>query len=245
MSYDDERVAASRDRTDHHPRRGGGCLVRALAVVGALAIALVLGALVAWAFFTAGGDTQEASPASAPSPAASPTAATEPPGDLAEGEHWLPGLDAEADRVLSGRLDLHEAHVVAGGTRVGADGTMRFEDLRVDGVVPFAFVESQIGNDARVSPAEDGLVRVALPVPGLGGSATVSVDAEVTPAGRSIEFTPVRLGDGGPLDGLISRIGAIPQEVPDLPQGMNLESIEVTDGGFAVTASGSDVTVTP
>lgn len=223
--------------------------MRALAVIGAVALVAVLVGAV-WAVFFFRGEGSEppvVAPTTAPvTPSAAPEdPSASPPGDLAGEDAWLPEIDLASERLVTQGLDLRDVRVQATGARTTADGAMRFAHLEVDGVVTYASVEQQVGDGLRLSPAGDGLVRAAMQVSVLGRTMEVSGDAQVRGEGDRIVIDLARVTGAGALDGAIERLPPISRPVPGLPPGMTLTGVEVIDEGFRVRATGDDVTIRP
>lgn len=223
--------------------------MRALAILGGLFVVVLVAGLVAFLLLSRPG-SGEVTPA-APSPATSTAAPgttdaqnAAPPSDLASGEAWLPGVDLRSARLFSDGRDLRDVHVTGSGARVAKDGTITADRLELDAVVPFAAVEQEVGRGLRLAPAEDGMVAVRMPLGVLGRTIDLSAVARVTAEGDRIAVDPVRVVGGGDLvGGAVERLPAIRRPVPGLPAGMSLTRVAVTDAGFAVHATGENVTV--
>lgn len=218
-----------------------GTLVRALAVLGALFLVLLVAGLVAFVVMTRPLDDLPT-----PDPGPSTTAAAEPtaPTDLAEGEAWVPGAEVTAPRVLLGEgQDLRRVTARATETRLASDGSIRVRHLDVDGLVPYSVVENEVGRGIRLAPGEDGLVRVSMPVGVFGRGLTISVLARVQADGERIAVTPVRIVGGGLFGDALSQLPAIRQKIPHLPPGMRVTDVRVEDGGFRIHAVGDDVSL--
>ncbi|WP_141631180.1 LmeA family phospholipid-binding protein [Mobilicoccus pelagius] len=213
-------------------------MIRVFAVLGVVFLALLLAGLVALVGLTRPLSGAPGSEVTAPS---SPTAPA-PPTDLAEGEAWISDADVASPRILLGEgQDLRAVKAKIGGVRLAADGTIHLARLDLDGVVPFSVVEDEVGRGIRLAPAEDGLVRVTVPVGAFGRGLDVTALARVQADGERIAVTPVRVLGEGLLDGELPGLPAIRQPVPNLPPGMRLTDVAVETGGFRIRAVGDDV----
>ncbi|MDO5629601.1 MAG: LmeA family phospholipid-binding protein [Mobilicoccus sp.] len=245
--------------------------VLVLAVVGILTVVALIAGTIAFLVTSRPGERSDlADPAPSPSlltptdepdatpggdpttpgvPDPSPTDLPTTPPDLTGGETWLPDIDVRTAALRRDGVDLRDVHLVARGARLGSDGTIRAQEFEMEATVPFATVEAQVGGGIRLGPTEDGLVRATLPLTVFGRTLDLGVDAEVQAEGDRIAFRPVRTPgaptDGGALGGVFDRVGAIRQEVPDLPDGASVDHVEVLDEGFRVRASGQDVSLKP
>lgn len=213
-------------------------LVRALALVGALSLVLLLVAVVT--FWSASVPTDEAMPfpnsptASAPAPL--------PSGD----DVVLDATSMTADRLLSSGGELRDLYAVARDLRTSG-GAVAAGALDVDVTVPFGSVETQVGHGIRLRHDGSGQLRAEAPVTFLGRTLTVSAVGRVVPQGREIVFEPVAVDIPGPqaLQGALLAISqralTLRQEVPGLPAGMALTTLDVRDDGFRAHVRGHDV----
>lgn len=220
-------------------------MVNALAVVGAIAlVAVVAGGI---GMFVATRPGEVATPTPTPTQSAgdtpTPSAPATSPSDLQADDVWSPHLDLEAGQLVAQGVELRDVRAQGEGARTRDDGSMEFERLDVDAVVPFAVVEQQVGRGLRLSPASDGLVRATLPLSVFGRSFDVAADARVSPEGDRIAIEPVRVVDAGFLGDVLEQIPTIRQSIPNLPDGLKVTAIEVVEGGFRIDATGENVVV--
>ena len=206
----------------------------AVLVVGVFVLLLVLG--------DGGG-----APGAVPSPTASGPAPP-PPDDLAPEETWLSTVELRSADVVSADGDL--ADVVASGTGVRFSPTgLRAQRLDLDATVPFDTVAAEVGQDVRIFPAEGGRAGIERTVPVLGREVTIRATGTVEADAGQLLIEPETVDLGGPefLDrtasALARRLVTIRQDVAGVPEGMSLTDVEVTDAGFAVTLTGTDVVV--
>lgn len=221
----------------HAPPRTGW-VVRGLAVLGAVFLTLLVAAMIGFLVLTRPLDS---APGTEPAPTA-PSPASTPPTDLAEGEVWVPDADVEGSRIILGQgQDLRDVAVRVVEGRLATDGTIRARHLDVDGVVPFSVVEEEIGRGIRLAPAEDGLVRVRMPVGVFGRGLEVTALARVQADGERIAVTPGRVDGGGIIGGALAQLPPLRMPIPYLPQGMRVTDVRVEADGLRLHAVGDDV----
>lgn len=191
-------------------------------------------------------------PVAVPSPTASGDASgtsTPPPADLADDETWLGTVELRSNDVVSADAELDDVVATGSGVRFSEAG-LRAERLDLDATLPFATVATQVGEDVVLYDAGDGLAGIERQVTILGQDLTVRAEGTVTADGGQLLIEPETVDLGGPdfldsaLSSLARRLVTIRQPVEGVPEGMALTDVTVTDAGFAVSLSGTDVTIT-
>ncbi|MGN6244203.1 MAG: LmeA family phospholipid-binding protein [Motilibacteraceae bacterium] len=169
------------------------------------------------------------------------------------------------------RRSVPAAHVTAGSLDV-AGGTLRhvdaeLHDVRLSGsdrsssqqvtsgrldataLVSWAQVEQAAGLPAGALSAQGDRVRVKVQLPVAGVDVAVSALADVAVDGRDVVITPERVSVGGSgelaasLADAVKRRATYRAPVPDLPQGIELAGVAVTQPGVRVHVTGTDVTL--
>ena len=191
-------------------------------------------------------------PVAVPSPTASGGSSgtsSPPPADLAENETWLGAVELRGQDVVSADAELDDVVATGSGVRFSEAG-LQADRLDLDATLPFETVATQVGEDVRLYDAGDGLAGIKRQVTILGRDLTVSAEGTVTADGGQLLIEPETVDLGGPdfLDNAVSSLArslvTIRQPVPGVPEGMALTDVTVTDAGFAVSLSGTDVTIT-
>ncbi|UER54113.1 LmeA family phospholipid-binding protein [Kineosporiaceae bacterium SCSIO 59966] len=224
---------------------------RVLVGVGVLLLAVVVAAgVLFWSVSRPADDAaSDAGPADdAGSPAAAP-APPPPPGapeDLAAGDLWLDEMTLRSSDVLAADGRLRDLSLEADDVLLGSGG-VRAGVVVADAVVPFEVVADQVGPGTAVSAAASGEVRVERTVTLLGRQVDVVATGTVRAEDGEVVVVPTAVDVGGPdwLADLLGELAAaattIRQPVQGLPEELVLQTVEVTDGGFAVHLTGEDV----
>ena len=149
--------------------------------------------------------------------------------------------DGEA-RAISGELT---------DVRAPQSGPVQVGALTATGTVPYAVVSEASGSAAlQLAPAPDGEVEVTRTVEVAGQSFDVVARARVQARGTRLRIVPTDIQVAGlpslddRLSALISDRVALVYEIPDLPSGVQVESVTATEDGFVVRVSGRDLSVT-
>ncbi len=148
--------------------------------------------------------------------------------------------DGEA-RAISGELT---------DVRTPQSGPVQVGALTATGTVPYAVVSRAVGSaELQLAPAPDGEVEVTRTVDVAGQSFDVVARARVQARGARLRIVPTDLQvEGLPrlddrLSALISERVALVYDIPDLPSGVQVESVTATEAGFAVRVGGRDLSV--
>jgi LmeA-like phospholipid-binding len=214
--------------------------------VGATLATLALLLVVLLLTLGSGGDV-----VAVPTPTASDSpsgTSSPPPADLADDETWLGAVELRGEDVVSADAELDDVVATGSGVRFSETG-LRADRLDLDATVPFETVATQVGEDVRLYDAGDGLAGIERQVTVLGRDITVSAEGTVTAEGGQLLIEPETVDLGGPafLDSAVSSLArtlvTIRQPVPGVPEGMALTDVTVTDAGFAVSLSGTDVSI--
>jgi hypothetical protein len=190
-------------------------------------------------------------PVAVPSPTASggSLGTSPPPADLAANETWLGTVELRSNDVISADAELDDVLATGSGVRFSEAG-LRADRLDLDATLPFATVATQVGEGVRLYDAGDGLAGIERQVTLLGQDLTVRAEGTVVAEGGQLLIEPETVDLGGPafLDSALSSLArnlvTIRQPVEGVPEGMALTDVEVTDAGFAVSLSGTDVSIT-
>ena len=224
------------------------------AVVGALLVLVLLVVLAVAAFvrFSEPLSQPAGSAAAEPTPTPPTTAAdgAAPPADLAADETWLDYVVLDAGSLLSTDADLRDVSAVGSAVLSGDDG-IRAGRLTVEATVPFEVVAQQIGPGTTVTAAPDGQASVRRTVEVLGREVDVVATGTVAVAGGRLVVEPRSIDVGGAafladaVAAAARELVTIEQDVDGLPEGLVLQQVTVTDGGFRARLDGVDVLITP
>jgi LmeA-like phospholipid-binding len=207
-------------------------------------IALVLVVLV---FSLGSGASGSAGATASPRPTGSATVAQQP-ADLAQDETWLGAVELKSQDVVSAKGDLVDVVAKGSGVRFSQKG-LQAQTLDIDATIPFATVAEQVGDGVTVYDAGNGKTGVERQVTILGRDLTLKATGTVTADGGQLLIEPETVDLGGPsfLDTAASTLArslvTIRQDVPGVPSGMSLTTVEVTPQGFDARLSGTDVVV--
>lgn len=215
-------------------------------LLGAAVAVLVL-ALVGWAFvFSISGPAGGGS-AAPTTPDPTPGAA-ERPTDLDPAEMWLDDLVLDAGTVVLPDSTLHDVTASSQGVRTGPDGLVATA-MVVDATVPFDVVADQIGEDAVVRPGEgsEAVVERDVEVGGRRFHVVASGSVEVVDGRLVVEPSTIDVGGPSFLAGLLGSVVrglvTIEHEVDGLPEGLVLQEVVVRDDGFRASLTGDDVRI--
>ena len=201
---------------------------------GVLALVLVLGQ---------GAGEVEAPPSP---PASRPTA--QAPADLKTDETWLGDVALTSSDVVSADGELVDVQASGTGVRFSPKALVA-KRLDLTATAPYDTVAAQVGPDTSIYPAGGGLAGIERTVTVLGQDIPVKATGTVTADDGQLLIEPQTVDLGGPafLDAAASALAralvTIRQPVPGAPKGMALTDVRVTDAGFAVSLSGTDVTI--
>ena len=153
------------------------------------------------------------------------------------------GLEAGDGRARAVSAELTDVRAPQSGpVQVGA--------LTASGTVPYDVVSRASGSaELQLAPAPDGEVEVMRTVEVAGQSFDVVARARVQARGDRLRIVPTDLQVAGlpslddRLSALIADRVALVYEIPDLPSGVQVESVAATEGGFVVRVSGRDLSV--
>ncbi len=182
-----------------------------------------------------------------PSPAPSGVR-LQPPSDLRAGETWLGEVDLSSEGVVSDEGDLVDVRANGSGVRFGADG-LHAARLDLAATLPFATVAEQVGDGVRLYAVSGGLAGVERTATILGRDVTIRATGRVRADRGQLLIEPETVDLGGPsfVDSAASAAAralvTIRQDVPGVPAGMVLRSVDVDAAGFGVRLDGSDVTL--
>lgn len=209
---------------------------------------IVIAAAIAWWSITTPA-SQSASEATDPSP--SPTAtgsssAPEPPSTFGEGEVWIGELELTAGQVILPDTPLDDVEAHALGAHSSADGLV-VAQLEATGTVPFSRVETELGPDSTLHNAPGGAVAMERTYEVLGRVLRIVATGEVAARDGQVHVTPTTVDIGG--GSFLSRqLGSIARElvtiefpIDGLPEGLELQDVDVVDGGFRARLEGQDV----
>lgn len=217
-----------------------------LGVAATLAVLFAVAAL--GAFVLSSGTPDDAS---TPTPTATSSAATvvAPPGDLREDETWLKDFELRSADVISPQGDLDNLVAKGSGMRSSPGGLLRAQRLDIEARVPFRAVAEQVGGDSRLYAVDAGRVGVERRVTILGREMTVRAISTVVADQGQLLIEPESVDLGGPafLDSAASAIArtlvTIRQDIPGMPDGVELSEVTVSGAGFRVLLNGTDVTI--
>lgn len=217
--------------------------------LGVAATLAVLFAVAAVGVFALSSGTTEASstPTSTPTPSGATVVA--PPEDLREDETWLKDFELRSADVVSPQGDLDNLIATGSGMRSSPGGLLRAQRLDIDARVPFRAVAEQVGGDSRLYAVDAGRVGVERQVSILGRDLTVRAISTVVADNGQLLIEPESVDLGGPafLDSAASTIArnlvTIRQDIPGMPDGVELTEVTVSGAGFRVLLAGTDVTI--
>lgn len=186
-------------------------------------------------------------PSAAPSAPTAPAGTATPPSDLAEGEVWLGDLDFQSGSLVAAGRELTDVTAVGQNVRSG-EGGITVGYLELTGTVPFAVVAEELAPGSVVENAGGGEARIQTSVELLGRELAVTATGSVEVVNGRIVVEPTDLQIGtGPLSGLLGTLArgfvTIDYAIEGLPEGLVLQSVEVTDAGFRANLIGQDVLV--
>ena len=134
--------------------------------------------------------------------------------------------------------------------RAPQSGPVQVGALTASGTVPYDVVSRAVGAPTlQLAPAPDGGVEVTRTVEVAGRSFDVLARARVQARGARLRIEPTDIRVAGlpsldaRLSSLISDRVALVYEIPDLPSGVQVESVTAAQGGFVVRVGGSDLSV--
>lgn len=217
-------------------------------LIGALGmlIVLVLALGVVWWRMTtpseAGGSSAGGS--GADRPVDSPTL----PADLGDEEIWLADLDLDAVAVVLPDSTLRDVHATGHGVRSGPHGLVA-DHVAVVATVPFDEIAAELGGDTAVRAAEGGQATVVRTVEVLGRDLTVVATGTVEVENGLLVVEPRSIDLGGPdvlsraTATMVRRLVTIEHAIDGLPEGLDLQEVDVQDDGFRAHLEGENVIV--
>jgi len=153
------------------------------------------------------------------------------------------GLEAGQGRASDVRAELNEV-------RTPQAGPVRIGSLAATGTVPYDVVEQAVGSlGLAAGPA--GQVEVTRTVEVAGQSFDVVAPARVQASGTRLRIVPTDLQVAGVpaltdrLRALLADRVALVYDIPDLPDGVQVEAVTATPAGFQVRATGREVSADP
>lgn len=153
------------------------------------------------------------------------------------------GLEAGEGRASDVRAELTEV-------RTPQAGPVRIGSLAATGTVPYDVVEQAVGSlGLAAGPA--GQVEVTRTVEVAGQSFDVVATARVRASGTRLRIVPTDLQVAGVpaltdrLRALLADRVALVYDIPDLPDGVQVDAVTATPAGFEVRATGREVSADP
>ncbi len=209
-----------------------------LAVLALASVALVL---------TLGSGVDPAAPPPSPAPSGG---RLDPPPDLGPDETWLGEAELRSEGVVSDDGDLVDVEASGSGVRFGADG-LQAARLDLAATLPFPTVAERVGEGVRLYAVSGGRAGVERTASILGRDVTVRATGTVRADRGQLLIEPETVELGGPsfVDSAASAIArslvTIRQDVPGVPAGLVLRSVDVDAAGFGVRLDGTDVVIGP
>jgi hypothetical protein len=159
-------------------------------------------------------------------------------------------VTVRADALDTGDGEARAVSAELTDVRAPQSGPVQVGALTASGTVPYDLVSRAVGfPDLRLAPAPDGEVEVSRTVEVAGQSFDVVARGRVQARGTRLRIVPTDLKVAG-LPSLDARISALISDrvafvydIPDLPTGVQVESVTTTDDGFLVRVSGRDLSV--
>ena len=152
------------------------------------------------------------------------------------------GLQAGKGRATGVRAELTDV-------RAPQSGPVQIGSLVASGTVPFDVMVEAVGVPSlELSSGQGGQVEVARTVEVAGRSFDVVAQARVEARGTQLRIVPTEVAvTGSSLDGrlsaLLSERVALTYDIPDLPDGVQIERITAAQDGFLVRVKGRAVSV--
>ena len=160
-------------------------------------------------------------------------------------------VTVQADALDAGDGEARAVSAELTDVRAPQSGPVQVGALTASGTVPYDVVSRATGSaELQLAPAPDGEVEVTRTVEVAGQSFDVVARARVQARGNRLRIVPTDLQVAGlpslddRLSALISDRVAFVYEIPDLPSGVQVESVTATEAGFLVRVSGRDLSVT-
>lgn len=214
--------------------------------IGAAAMLLVLtaAAWIAWLSLTRPADDGAREAPTSPPASADPSPT--PPADLAEGEVWIGDVDFSSGSIVAADTPLLDLEATGTDVVSGPEG-LRAGYLDVTATVPFDVVAEELEPGSVVEPAGNGEARIETVVDVLGRNLDVVAVGTVDVVDGSLVIEPSDLELGGTgffselLGDLVRGLITVRYDIDGLPEGLVLQSVEVTDDGFRAHLVGEDV----
>lgn len=187
-------------------------------------------------------------PQDEPPPSAPPVAIPGAPSRLEEGQTWLSTAVVDSAAVLTKDGPLTDVRATGRDVSLTSDG-LTAGSLTIDAVLPFASVETQVGEGVVLYAAGSGRAGLRRTVSLLGREVRVTATGTVRAEDGLLVVEPETVDLGGPdlLDSAASaavrRLVTIRQQVEGLPQGMRLTRVEVVSGGFRLHLEGRRISL--
>ncbi|MGH8971489.1 MAG: LmeA family phospholipid-binding protein, partial [Actinomycetes bacterium] len=157
-------------------------------------------------------------------------------------------MRAESLSVEGGRAT--DVRAQASGLVLPDGGSGSMTGLTARGTVPYAEVAEAAGLERlRLEAGDAGKVRLSRPVQVLGETLDVAGQARIEARGSTVRLTPtdVEVRGGEPADDQLSALLAeriaIDYRIPDLPDGVRVESVTAAEAGLVVRVTGRDLVV--
>ena len=176
-----------------------------------------------------------------------PTEGSSAPSTVAPGETWLSDVDLRSTLVTTADGPLRDVTADGSGVRLTSQG-LRADRLELVATLPFETAAAQIGDDIELYAAGD-LAGLRRTVEILGRQVPIEATGRVQAVDGQLVIEPetVDLGSFDWIDRVASAavrsFVTIRHTVTGIPDGLSLDTVEVTPDGFGVELSGSDVSI--
>lgn len=218
-------------------------------LLGVAATLATLLALATIGVFVLGSGAPEGDAPPTPTTTSSAATVVAPPADLREDETWLQDFELHSADVISPQGDLDNLVAKGSGMRSSPDGMLRAERLDIEARVPFETVAEKVGDGVRLYAVDAGRVGIERTATILGQDLTVRAISTVVADRGQLLIEPESVDLGGPafLDSAASAVArnlvTIRQDIPGMPDGVELTEVTVSGAGFRVLLAGTDVTI--
>lgn len=216
-------------------------------MIGAIGMLVVLGVIVVVLWVMVSRPAGSEPDASASSDAVQPPGA-EPPSDLGSEDVWFGDLALDSDSAVIAGSELRDMEAVGRDVVSGAGGLVAGQ-LTVDATVPFEVVAAELGDGSEIRAADDGQAGVVRTVEVLGRELRVAATGTVEVQNGTIVVEPTSIDVGGPdflsdsIADVVRRFVTIDHRIEGLPEGLELQDVQVVDGGFRANLAGEDVSL--
>lgn len=224
--------------------------------LGAGAVLLLLAFSVAALWFSLGGPAQQGADV-LPDPTGTvgaeptdqPTGELQPPAGLTQEQVWFAHVELDSGSLVAGGTPLLDVEGEGRDVTSGEDG-LTASWVRLTGTVPYDVVAAELGEGTTVGPGGEDEARVERSVELLGRSFDVVATGTVTVEGGRLVMVPtsVELEGGGFLSNILTGLArtfvTIRHEIEGLPDGLELQQVDIVERGFRATLEGEDVRLT-